>query len=257
MSTRKMVSQHDTGQMLQWVQDLSSPDPRIRDDVALAGLAESLLGTDRVPDDIAGMIHDAATAQDRGPFATLGDVEGADSAFGRSFGIELLAILHNRNNTSPFLSAANCAFAVSLVERFAAQESDFRAFAEDKGWVHVVAHVADLADEVLCASWLSVEDGQRVVEALALLVARAPRLLAGGEEDRVALALAGALGRGQISPEGLRSLAADAVDIHPASVRRRNWTMVVRSLWFRAREGLSDDAKATLLDLESDLAGLG
>lgn len=249
------ASRSDAIGLLTSVHDLASPAGRVRED-ALTTLVEALIGEEPVDDATAHSAHRAVQGVD-GPLATVGADEGDGSAFGRSFHLELLAILHHRNNESRFLAEDECSWVVELVERVAEREVDFRSFAEPHGWVHVVAHTADLVDEVLGSSWVSAEETGRLIRATALLTTRAPRVFDGGEEDRLAMALGGALSRGQLAVAGLRSLIGSAVEADHPSTSRRNWLMVVRSLWFRTGATLTSDQRSVLRELEGELTGLG
>ena len=130
--TEEMTSLHSL------VDDLSSPESSIRDDRALAGLAQAILSDEPITDEETRELFLYAV-RPAGPLATIGDPEGSVSAFGRSFNLELLAIICHRDNTHDLLSAEERTDVLSIIERVARDEQDFRGYTGAQGWVHVVA----------------------------------------------------------------------------------------------------------------------
>mgnify|MGYP000959362856 CR=1 FL=1 len=247
---------HSWEELTGWVDDLASTDPVVRDETALTGLTDAILGDDPVDDDTASALLDHALRPD-GPLSGLGEPEGGDGIFGRSFTLEVLAVVSSRENASPFLDPGRRVQIrrawLEVVER----ERDFRARVEGQGWAHVVAHAADLADEI--AAWpadsgAANDPAAEVLEGLALLVGRSPRVYDEDEEDRIAHALASAVRR---RPGFLDDIVAVVRrDTHELDqdVVRRNWKAIVRSLHFRL--GADDDRPERLRDLEAELTGL-
>jgi hypothetical protein len=237
------------------VDDLSSPDSSVRDGRALTGLTEALLSDSPIDDDEARGLYEYAV-RPAGPLQTIGDPEGSPTAFGRSFGLELLALLHHRHNQRAFLSEDDRTHILGIIEGIGRGEQDFRGHLAVEGWVHVVAHAADLMDEYLDAPGTTPDEAQRVIDALASLVERSPRTFVDGEEDRVAIVLAGAQQRGQLDVSALEQLVLKHADDHPSAPARRNWTNVIRSLYFRAAGGSAAAAPAWQLRCEGELTGL-
>ena len=76
--------------LTQWVTDLASPDEHVRDETALSGLIDAVLGDDPVADDTARAIYDHAL-RDQGPLPGVGPPGGAAGVFGRRLPAQSLA----------------------------------------------------------------------------------------------------------------------------------------------------------------------
>lgn len=237
------------------VDDLADPDPSIRDERALAGLVEALLGDESVSDATAAAVHGYALRA-TGPLQSCGEPAGGDGVFGRSFTMELLAILQHRDNERPFLADKAWRASVSALVLLTQREQDFRAQVDACGWAHVVAHSADLADELLASPRCERRSATQVLESLVMLASRCGQLFAGEEEDRIALALAGAISRDQLKVSALEKLLGDPQRWEVASVRRVNWKSVVRSLAFRMDQPLGEPTVRELCRLEESLTRL-
>lgn len=247
---------HSLEGLIGWVEDLASTDPAVRDATALAGLTDAVLGDDPVDDETARALLDHALRPD-GPLSGLGEPEGGDGIFGRSFTLELLAVLSSRENTSPFLDPVRRERVRRTWLDVVEQERDFRARVDGHGWAHVVAHAADLADEV--AGWPAVpgaadNPAAEALEGLARLVSRSPRVYDGDEEDRIAHTLASAVRRRPDLLEEIVTVVRRDAHEPGHDVVRQNWKAIVRSLHFRL--GAEDDRPGRLRDLEAELVGL-
>ncbi len=237
--------------LTQWVTDLASPDEHVRDETALSGLIDAVLGDDPVADDTARAIYDHAL-RDQGPLSGVGAPEGEDGVFGRSFTLELLAVLHHRENASPFLGRDRGERGRLAWQAVVEHENDFRSRVEGAGWAHVVAHAADLADELLVDPG-SDDAAQRIIVAgVATLVSRSPRVYDGEEEDRLAQALCSAVGRRAAALDEIVAFAGRCAEKGADDVPRQNWKAVVRGLFFRVGDE-RDDATRVLRDLEQQL----
>lgn len=171
-------------------------------------------------------------ARSDGPLSSFGVPEGDDSACGRSFTLLALALLTHRDSRSPYLTDQQWGAAATAAARVGAAERDFRGHDPEQGWIHIVAHCSDLVDEILDSPRCDAATADSVLDALAQLVDRASHFT-GDEEDRVALTLAGAFGRGQETVERMATRLAGADEWPDDSARRANWKAVVHSLPFR------------------------
>ncbi len=246
---------HSREALTGWVDDLASTDPAVRDETALAGLTDAVLGDDPVDDDTARGLLDHALRHD-GPLSGLGEPEGGHGIFGRSFTLELLAVLSSRENAAPFLDPGRKNRVRRAWLDVIEQERDFRARVEGHGWAHVVAHAADLADELAC--WPAVpgatDPTAEAVKGLARLVGRSPRVYDGDEEDRIANAFASAVRRRTGVLEDIVDVVGCEVHEPGHDVIRQNWKAIVRSLHFRL--GVEYDRQGCLRDLEAELVRL-
>lgn len=245
---------HSWETLARWVEDLASTDEYVRDTTALSGLAGALLGDDPVDDATARAVYDHALRED-GPMKGVGAAEGLDGVFGRSFTLELLAMLHHRENTSPFLGSDRTDLGRRAWRDVVDKENDFRSRVAGLGWAHIVAHAADLADELVLDAGSEAGAQRGVVEGLAQLVNRSPRVYDGEEEDRVANALASAVERRCEALDELVALVRRSTVEAPDDVVRQNWKAVVRSLFFRVGTAREDTSRE-LRDLEAELVRL-
>jgi hypothetical protein len=218
---------------------LSSPNPELRDDLAAATLVRWIALDHLLSDEAMRELHGQAISA-AGPLATLGD-QDSDTIFGRSFTILLLALLHAADNAAGYLSDDQWQGTVAALARVGQSELDLRAQVPGKGWAHVIAHAADLADELAQSGRCTTAGAREVLHALSSLVNRLEQSFLGEEEDRIAVAVASLIGGAYISVADLRDIAGidpgDPMELPPA--RRANWKAVARSLFFRLPDGLA------------------
>jgi hypothetical protein len=232
---------------------LSSPDPQVRDDLAVTTLTRWIATDHRLSQQAMRDLHRQATAPD-GPLATLGDRD-SDTVFGRSFTVLLLTLLHAGDNATAYLDDSQWHDSVAALVRVGQGELDLRAHVPGKGWAHAIAHAADLADELARSSRCTNDVAHDVLRALSGLVNRLEHAFLGEEEDRVAMAVASLITGGHASVADLRRLAGiDPGDpMKLPAAQRANWKSVARSLFFR----LPDAAAKTEADrMQQDLTAV-
>ncbi len=212
---------------------LGSPDPTLRDDLAVSTLVRWIVIERQLTDDDLHDLHARARSAD-GVLHLLGDRD-TTSVFRRSFSLLLLALLHAADNTAPYLRAQEWQGALEALERVGAQERDLRASVPGMGWAHAIAHAADLADELARSQRCTPEAGARILAALGGLVDRLDHPFLGEEDDRVSMALEALVVNEHASVGDIRKAAgaADGACQDLPAARRANWKAVVRSLFFR------------------------
>jgi uncharacterized protein DUF2785 len=233
---------------------LSSADPGLRDDLAASTLVRWIAMDRLLTDDTLRGLHRRATAAG-GPLATLGD-QGSDTVFGRSFTILLLALLHAADNAAPYLDDRHYRDSLAVLTRVGRDEQDLRAQVPGKGWAHMIAHAADLADELAQSGRCTPAAAHEALAALSGLVGRLDHVFLGEEEDRIAVAVTSLITRGHASVAGLRDLAGiDRGDpMALPAAQRANWKAVARSLFFRLPP--ANPAKDEAARLQQDLTAI-
>ena len=119
---------------------LKSSDAELRDDLAYSILAEWIL-------------HKAVFSKDellaleeewRENLKTRIGESGTDSIFLRSFSALCLAAIAERELKSQFLGEERYHKLLAAALEYLKDEKDLRGFDEKKGWIHAMAHAADL-----------------------------------------------------------------------------------------------------------------
>lgn len=192
------------------VEDLRSPDPFVRDDGAYSSLA-GMAGEGELDDHLVGLGDRAC------------ELFTDDAVQARSFGALLLALVVDRDNRTSRADDAAVRRWLAAVTRWYADEPDTRGWDQDLGWLHAVAHGADVVGELAASPRLGRTEMSGLLD---LLVRRAaapsvtPWLQ--GEDDRVALAMMAALRRDLVDADEVRaavhSLAAVWRDAEPGPV---------------------------------------
>jgi hypothetical protein len=167
---------------------------------------------------------------------------GTDTVFRRSFSALHLSLLAALDLQAPFLTQAEFDGFLDSMLSYLDREVDRRGYDETKGWIHAVAHGADVLKFMARNPKLPQAAHGRLVDAVARACAGADVVFTWGEDDRLSAILVslvrrpdadlGALERWLSSlPAERERLWADGVRIDPAQHRKvRNSTLVLRSL---------------------------
>jgi hypothetical protein len=207
---------------------LASPDPRLRDELAFQILSDWVYERDLLtPAELREML--ALALSDQGLRRGLGEA-GTDSVFGRSFSALVVALVVD--NRRPYLSSVELEQVFTALLDYAQSERDLRGFVEGKGWAHAAAHVADGIGECLLSRHATPETARSATEALCSLVTRAEEVFGAEEDERIAVALAGAVEQGKLS---IAELATYVAAVAPTTdrVKRLNRKLLARSLYFQ------------------------
>lgn len=212
---------------------LASPDPALRDDVAYTLLAKWITRDGVVP-----------AAQCGGLVATwsarlapgLGE-RGTDAVAGRSFAALGLSLLAARDLDAPFLDGDGFDLLLQTALGYLRDEQDVRGFDERLGWLHSVAHTADLLKFLGRSPHLRKEQQRAVLDGIGAKLAAVPAPLVAGEDERLARAILSLCARGDFDRDGfaawLRETCGRRYDGAPAAAlaRRENRKHVLVSLF--------------------------
>jgi len=161
---------------------LASPDPELRDEIGYSALATWIYRDGRVSEaTVRALMADWI----RNLSVGVGEA-GTDTVFRRSFSALALALIVARDNQSPWLERAEVARLVEAALAYLAAERDVRGFEAQKGWMHSVAHTADLLKFLARSRHLEVADQQRILTAIAAKLDAVDAPLTHGEDERLA-----------------------------------------------------------------------
>lgn len=161
---------------------LASPDPELRDDIGYSALATWIYRERNVSDATLRVLMDEWIAN---LSAGVGERD-TDSVFRRSFSALALALLVARDNEEPWLERAEFARLLEAALAYLAAERDVRGFDAQKGWMHSVAHTADLLKFLARSRHLQVAGQRAILTAIAAKLDAVDVALTHGEDERLA-----------------------------------------------------------------------
>ena len=165
-------------------QYLGSPDPTLRDSFAYDLSAAWIYRDEKLsPQELRPFLAEWTGNLKKG----IGE-QGTDSVLLRSFSALELSILAAYELKAPFLTQAEFDELLSAALDYLAAERDVRGYDPDKGWLHSVAHTADLIKFLARSSHLKPGDQGRILSAVAAKTA-ATGPLTHGEDERLARAI--------------------------------------------------------------------
>jgi hypothetical protein len=187
---------------------LASTDPVLRDDVAFTAAERWIVRDGRVgPDELRRLLKLWSSSLDDG----LGG-PADDRVFKRSFSALSLSLIASRELAAPFLDASEVqAFFDRMLDYFA-REKDLRGFDTTRGWMHTVAHTADVLKFLSRNTKLAPGSDVRLLAAVRDKIAAHDAVFAWGENDRMALALQSAVRRPDANGPALELWLAEWVD---------------------------------------------
>lgn len=168
-----------------------------------------------------------------------------DTVFRRSFSALVLSEIVARDNRQPFLRETEVKNLLRWTLEYLLAERDLRGYTVGKGWVHAIAHTADLLRRLARNRYTNRDDLEQMMMAIAQKITTpADHIYVHNEDEQLVLAVWAALGRQELTmPFLINWLArcvqvtqlapADAVfdpRIHAATQNTRNF---LRSLYFR------------------------
>jgi Protein of unknown function (DUF2785) len=234
------------------VDDLRSPDPRVRDDGAYSALASRVRGGGA-----------------DGHLVALGDAGAAllaDPAIqARSFGALLIALVLDRVNTltsgiperggaGEDVRPIDIVGWIAFFLTWYGAEQDLRGHDETLGWLHAVAHGADTLEAFGGSPLLNTADLVMLLDVAAQRVhAPTAHHLTQQEDDRLAHAVMTILARGAIPADDTRAwidrLAAPwrASTTGPTSAQLDNTIRFARTLHLQLNLGVRDEPDGPVL----------
>ena len=185
-----------TGELLAY---LRSPDPELRDDIAYTTLTQWIIGGRYTPEQLRAMMRRWQADLHSG----LGE-QGTNSVITRSFAALMLSIIAYRDWKEPFLTDEEARALLDAALDYFLREQDVRGYDDQLGWLHSVAHTADLLKFLARSPKTSAEDLQRILRATAEKVtAPRPTVFTHSEDERLAWVILDVLRRDTLKAETL------------------------------------------------------
>lgn len=176
---------------------LPSTDPELRDKIGYEVFANWIETEPYSPELLRSYIKRLTANLQVG----LGERD-TDTVFLRAFSVLFLAEVIHRDNQQPYLEPHEVTAVLDQVLTFLAAERDPRGFVPVKGWAHSLAHTADMLMVLARSPHLDAPALLRILEAAsAKMRAATDWVYVHGEDDRLARAVATAIGRNLLSIE--------------------------------------------------------
>ncbi|MBN1209190.1 MAG: DUF2785 domain-containing protein [Myxococcaceae bacterium] len=174
---------------------LGSRDPELRDALAYELLTAWMR---------SGTLSDAALRPlSRTLVRQLSDglgEAGKDTVFRRTFSALVLSEVIRRDNLQPFLSSEELAQLMAAAVGYVEGEKDLRGFSDTLGWMHGVAHGADLLWRLAMSPRVQQDGLARILQAVATQVAPPEHAYIHNESDRLARVVVVVIRRGLVPP---------------------------------------------------------
>jgi len=164
---------------------LGVADPDLRDDIAYSTLTNWIYRQRIVPVELRRTL----LAQWTGNLTIgIGDT-GTETVLRRSFSALSLGVLVALDNEAAYLEKADFDRLLTAALSYFIAERDVRGFDEKYGWVHSVAHTADLLKFLARSRHLEVRQQAQILDAIARKLTDVTTPLVNGEDERIARAV--------------------------------------------------------------------
>lgn len=177
---------------------LASPDPQLRDDIAYAVLANWIYRQRVVP--VEERLRLLQTWEGNLK-AGIGERD-TQTVIGRSFSALALGVLAILDNEAPFLDRATFARLLESALTYLQAERDVRGFDNTLGWLHSVAHTADLLKFLARNPHLQVSEQALVLNAITGKLSAVETPLVHGEGERLARTVLSIVARADFDETG-------------------------------------------------------
>lgn len=232
---------------------LASPDPVQRDELGFAVLVKWLYRDRIVPVELRRqLLADWTTSLRQGI-----ERPGTDDVARRSFAALSLSLLAALDNEAPFLERAEFESLLTAALDYLRQEADVRGFDARLGWLHSVAHTADLLKHLARSRHLDAPGQAKLLTAIGERLAGLDTPLVHGEDERLARVLLSLLAREDFAVQGfiawlprvwpLRSAKVDLSELARAHNRRHLLLSLLGLLQIERRALPHADAVRTAL----------
>jgi len=199
---------------------LGSPDPELRDDIAYTTLTQWMYRHRLVPVDERRRLLRQWTAALRGG---IGE-QGTPTVLRRSFSALALGVLAILDNEAPYLERGEFDGLLAAALSYLKDERDVRGFDAQMGWLHSVAHTADLIKFLARSRHLRPEQQAEILTAIAAKLRAVETVLVDGEDDRMARAVQSIAARPDFDEAAfaawLKALTPPARTTAPSSTER-------------------------------------
>jgi len=213
---------------------LGSTDAELRDDIAYSVLTQWLYVKRLMPP----ALRDELLAQ-----WTMNLQEGigdrrTDSILRRSFSALMLAVAVALDNEAAYLDRKGYEALLNAAMAYLRAEQDTRGFDADKGWMHSVAHTADLLKFLGRSRHLERSEQAVILSGIAAKVAQLDHVLVHGEDERLARAVVSIVSRPDVDMQAFRAFLAslalsrgDGLPSVPDLTRNQNRKQLAVSLY--------------------------
>lgn len=226
---------------------LGSPDPALRDDIAYSVLANWIYRQRIVPvDERLRLLR----TWEENLKAGVGE-RGTEGVVRRSFSALSLGVLAILDNEAPYLGREVYARLLTSGLTYLKDEQDVRGFDERLGWLHSVAHTADLLKFLARNPHLQTAEQALVLTAIADKLAAVPTPLVHGEDERLARAVLSIVARPDFDETGFTAWLAAM-----APVRRTTAPSLTTLAIDQNRKNLLVSLFTVLSTDRRDLAGI-
>ena len=188
---------------------LASPDPDLRDDIAYTTLVSWIYRQRIVPVELRRQLLKEWTANLREGVGT----RGTDAIFRRSFSALALGIMPALDNEAAFLEAAEFNALLAAALAYLRDEVDVRGFDPVKGWMHSVAHTADLLKFLGRSRHLQPAQQAAILNGVLDKMGRTEEVLTHGEDERLARAALSITARTDFDEAGFKQWATTFVPL--------------------------------------------
>jgi len=180
---------------------LSSTDPELRDGIAYSILTQWLYVKKVVPPELRRDLIDTWTVNLR---KGIGESD-TDSVLNRSFSALMLSVAAALDNEVPYLDREGFDSLLQAALGYLREERDTRGFEPERGWLHSVAHTADLLKFLGRSRHLSASEQAAVLTAIADKMSQLDQVLVHGEDERLARAVVSIVARPDADMQALQA----------------------------------------------------
>jgi len=183
---------------------LASTDAELRDEIAYSILTQWLYVKRIVP---AGLRAELIAEWIANLRYGIGD-RGKDSVLRRSFSALMLAVAAALDNEAAYLDRVGYKALLDAAMKYLQAEQDTRGFDADKGWLHSVAHSADLLKFLGRSRHLQKGEQAVILTGIAGKLAQVDHVLVHGEDERLARAVVSIVARPDVDMPAFRAFLA-------------------------------------------------
>lgn len=172
---------------------LADPDPFLRDQVAYVAFYHWMVKNpaEMADDEVRGL-----TLQLRENLTANIGASGDDSVYRRSFSALVLSLVVYRDLNRPFMQQTEVKALFDDTLDYLQAERDWRGYTDENGWMHALAHTADLLKLLARHPHTGASDHRAIIDALYdVLTTPTGRVLTHDEDERLALAVLDVLQR--------------------------------------------------------------
>jgi hypothetical protein len=188
---------------------LGSADPDLRDEIAYTTLVSWIYRQRIVPVELRRQLLREWTAN---LGAGIG-LRGTDAIFRRSFSALALGIMPALDNEAAFLEAGEFNDLLAAALAYLRDEVDVRGFDPAKGWMHSVAHTADLLKFLGRSRHLQPAQQAAILGGILDKMSRTDEVLTHGEDERLARAVLSVAARADFDEAGFKQWAGRFVPL--------------------------------------------